>query len=599
MKKLVILTVIVLLCFQTSLAQKFEIQKVEANTFNLEASISPRLSLNGEPCALVIFEVTSPNAKFQGNIVGDISYETGEYRVFVSPGTKEIKVLHDRLTPLKIYFPDYKIASLDSKQVYTVSLILPFDKGSSISDGNRLEYLYQFRDEKTGYIGLKNPLDEIVVEAKYEGVELFNDDGYIVVVQNDKVGIINLYGKTLLPCEYDMPITPCDSLVVCSKNDKWGIVDYHNNILLPFDYENISVYGGSHNNQVMSLKKGGKYSIAKMSDFKPSTAYLFDKIEAGRMLFDNGIVAIENPHQSKLFAVKVNDKWGFINEQGIIVIKPQYEEGEDYRNRIFVNGTAAVCKNGKYGIINEKGEVVAPFKFNRIFMQLNDAPNVYYFAIDNEGYEIFSTLGEKITKRHYQELDLCSDGMTSFKENGKCGVIDLSTGEDIVPAIYDEVHSYGFGEGKVMVKKNEKWGCINRNGSEVFGFHYDDVYGYSNGIARVKKDGKWGLIKSNGLYLIPCEYQEVTYMGDDRLAGIRKDDGKWALVNLKGIIVTPFIYDDVHYHSIKKEGQFLRGVRKDGKYGCVDYRGEEVIPCVYHEDEIEGQIEKYIRERSI
>ena len=297
--------------------------------------------------------------------------------------------------------------------------------------------------------------------------------------------------------------------------------------------------------------------------------------------------------------MKINDKWGFIDEEAKYVIKPQFDDGEDYRNRIIVNGTVAVCKDGKYGIINDLGETIVPFKYERIFMQLNDAPDIYYFAKDDEGYEIFTTQGIKITHRHYEEISFCEEGMAPYKENGKYGVIDLKTGQHVFDAIYDDVHSYGFGENKIMVQKNGKWGCVDRHGNEVFGFYYDDVYGFSNGIARVKKDDKWGLIKTNGLLLVDCKYSNVTYMGQDRLAGLRNEHGKWALVNLKGVIVTDFEYDDINYDCFKLGDFTARLVEKDGKKGFVDFKGKEIIPCLYHNEEIESMLYKYLKDNNI
>lgn len=597
MKRNILLYILFTICHISTIAQQFQVERVEACPMDLTASVHRRTDLNNDACALVKFEIASPNAKFEGNVVGDISYEAGQYLVYVSKGTKLLKVLHENLLPLSINFGDYGIKSLESSYTYVVTLTIPLKEMPQKSDGARTKYVYTFRDEVTGYYGLKNALDEIVVDAIYEGTELYNDDGYIVVVRNDKVGIINSYGKQLLPCEYDFGMNLGEKLISCARNGEWGIVDYENNIKVPFEYEDIDIYGGSHESRIAGLKKNDKYALFDLENFHPKSDFIFDKIESGRLLYDNGIIMVYNPAQSKLFAVKKGGKWGFVNEKCDYVIAPQFDD-VDYRNRIFVNGTAAVCKNGKFGIIDESGRTIAPFKYSEIYMTLNNAPNIFYCALDNEGYEIYSTSGDKITHRHYQELGACEDDMASFKENDKYGVIELKNGKEIIPAVYDDVHSYGFGEGKVMVKKDGKWGCINKDGTEVFGCYYDDVYGYSNGACRVKKDGKWGMKNSRGGMLVDCKYDEVTYMGKDRLAGVRID-GKWALVNILGKIVTPFQFDDVAYGVFERNGFTARKVRMTGKYGYVDFRGTIIIPCEYDENEAGSQLEKYIREMGI
>lgn len=55
-----------------------------------------------------------------------------------------------------------------------------------------------------------------------------------------------------------------------------------------------------------------------------------------------------------------------------------------------------------------------------------------------------------------------------------------------------------------------------------------------------------------------------------------KKDGKWGYKNKKGEIVIPFIYDWVDLFS---EGR--AGVKKDGKYGYIDLDGNIVIPLIY------------------
>lgn len=64
-------------------------------------------------------------------------------------------------------------------------------------------------------------------------------------------------------------------------------------------------------------------------------------------------------------AVRVKDKWGFIDKTGRIVIRPQFDEVEDFGP----DGIAAVGKAFeddvyKYGFINRKGQIIIDFKFD-------------------------------------------------------------------------------------------------------------------------------------------------------------------------------------------------------------------------------------------
>jgi hypothetical protein len=94
-----------------------------------------------------------------------------------------------------------------------------------------------------------------------------------------------------------------------------------------------------------------------------------------------------------LSKVQKNGKIGYVNKEGVEVIKPQYEEGLSFQEGYtavregskwryldstgktitpaiydealsFTNGLAAASKNNLYGYINTSGEVMIPFEFS-------------------------------------------------------------------------------------------------------------------------------------------------------------------------------------------------------------------------------------------
>lgn len=54
-----------------------------------------------------------------------------------------------------------------------------------------------------------------------------------------------------------------------------------------------------------------------------------------------------------------NKDWGYINQKGILVIEPKFEDAEP-----FSEGLAAVKVNKKWGYINNKGQLVINAQFN-------------------------------------------------------------------------------------------------------------------------------------------------------------------------------------------------------------------------------------------
>ena len=58
--------------------------------------------------------------------------------------------------------------------------------------------------------------------------------------------------------------------------------------------------------------------------------------------------------QKGLPRVELNDKWGFINKKGEMIIQPIYNDVDD-----FYNGTAKVTLDGKRAEIDMQGNIIS------------------------------------------------------------------------------------------------------------------------------------------------------------------------------------------------------------------------------------------------
>ena len=101
-----------------------------------------------------------------------------------------------------------------------------------------------------------------------------------------------------------------------------------------------------------------------------------------------------------------NNKYNFINKNGNIISKKEYEEASDFNE----NGYAIVSNDKTYGVIDTSGKEVINLKYDNI-----------KFIDDTLFNSIYKTTG--------QELFI-------FKENNKYGIIN-SDGKIVVKAIYD------------------------------------------------------------------------------------------------------------------------------------------------------------------
>jgi len=101
---------------------------MELVPLDVSASRHVRTDLNGDACALV--KVSLPEgAVFEGNVIAPSEYRTGEYWVYMVPGSRQLMVKHPSAKPLYVEFADYGVEPLLSKATYRLDVTMPAASG--------------------------------------------------------------------------------------------------------------------------------------------------------------------------------------------------------------------------------------------------------------------------------------------------------------------------------------------------------------------------------------------------------------------------------------------------------------------------------------
>jgi hypothetical protein len=69
----------------------------------------------------------------------------------------------------------------------------------------------------------------------------FLENGKIVLIKNDKWGVIDFKGKTLVDFNYDFLSVTSDGYAVVKVNDRFGVVDLKGRPIIPIVYEEIKL----------------------------------------------------------------------------------------------------------------------------------------------------------------------------------------------------------------------------------------------------------------------------------------------------------------------------------------------------------------------
>lgn len=252
--------------------------------------------------------------------------------------------------------------------------------------------------------------------------------------------------------------------------------------------------------------------------------------------------------------VKLNGKYGYIDDAGKEITPIQYDYAED-----FFDTVAFIQVGDKYGLVNMAGEEITPIKYTSLPIFWSGVAIV----TDGKHYGVINRKGEEITSLKYSWIDSFQEGYAVVTKRydsdySAKGYIDLS-GNEITPTQYITAkrfkegmalvelmkgrytfidttgknipRSYDYASefcnGFAIVKNSIGYGFINKAGDEITRLTYDrcedfDEYGYG----RVKSGGYWGYIDTTGVEVINPTYKYVYSFDQDRLAYVVLTDDR-------------------------------------------------------------------------
>lgn len=154
------LTIILsLVCAISIQAQTLDVKSFAVKANDITARTQPRQDINGKDCALVKVQLAAPNAVFEGNVIGNVAYNTSEYLVYMAQGSKKLTVKLEGYLPLEVSFQDYDIGPLEPKTVYQLTI-------SGVMSGREQEPVRT----KTGWI---------ILDSEPSGASVYINDEFV------------------------------------------------------------------------------------------------------------------------------------------------------------------------------------------------------------------------------------------------------------------------------------------------------------------------------------------------------------------------------------------------------------------------------------
>lgn len=230
--------------------------------------------------------------------------------------------------------------------------------------------------------------------------------------------------------------------------------------------------------------------------------------------------------------------WGFINEDGKIVIEPQFEDAH-----FFSEGLCPVSNSeNKWGYIKENGKLVINFQFDFATPFTNGKAKVK----SKDFYGLIETSGNFIIKPIYD--DVYPDGdLIAFAKDKKYGWLEVSGKTHINPQ-FDMIRLFNNNK-RTSVQIDDKWGIIDNNGNYIVKPQYDEAMQINDKIGYVKTNNKYRLIDSEGNFIDTTEYEEIL-RENYQLFSVKNDH-----LDMKNIIKHMNLYnpEGLHFSSTYNE----------------------------------------------
>ena len=264
-----------------------------------------------------------------------------------------------------------------------------WDEYMLVKEQDKYRFVYA-----SGSYAFKNSFDE---------ADLFIDD-YAAVKNNGEWYFIDKDGDKYINCKgtYDKVYSFSEGYAVVVKDGKYGYIDMEGN-----EYHIEYDYASKLYNNVAAVKKGDKWFLINQNlelindnyyedvivnsvDICSRRAFLFAKKDGKYMLLDSSGNAITEPifDNAKLFglddnaAVEIDEKWGFVDTNGEIIIDCQYEDADS-----FSYGFAPVKIGGVYEYIYAEGGIMTKLELQNAMQLRGDG----YGVISNEkGYRVIT-----------------------------------------------------------------------------------------------------------------------------------------------------------------------------------------------------------------
>lgn len=317
---------------------------------------------------------------------------------------------------------------------------------------------------------------------------------------------------------------------------EWGYADLSGNLIIEAKYKKCigfsedglaAIYDGKIK-QFYFINTRGETLPTEVADFKLIEILLF-----GMKGFNDGFVA-----------VKIGEKWGFLNTDGKLAIPAVYD-----KVTIFNDGFAACQKGEKFYAVDGNA---AEYQVDVVgIVDLNDF-NEGLASFKTEGGQVgfVDGTGKVVIPAKFESAGDFRGGLAWAKvAGGTVGFIDKN-GAWVLEPKFEAAKNFDPETGLARVKNGDKWAYVNKTGDIL---NIKDAEGYDDfycGLAKGKRGGKFGFFDAKGDWVILPQFDGARDFKNGH-ASVRKGE-LWGIIDKTGKWVVEPKFEDIKDVEIVK-----------------------------------------------
>ena len=394
------------------------------------------------------------------------------------------------------------------------------------SDGSKRSVAGIIGYQEEGLWGLSTEKGKVVLSARYQDLVPAGQE-YIIASrpgrygEDKQFGLLTTKGDLLVPFSYS-GLELCGSILIAQKlvhnQTLFSLITKDNVPLLPFSYDYI--YPVS-DNLFGIVQPGGKIKLVNQKA-NQLLQYPVDSLA----LTEHGY-----------YLVIDEGKAGLVSSEGVPFITPSYKEIK------FDSAQVSALELNQWEFVDMEFQ---PFE-KRSFDDVREVGAGLYVVSIGERFWL-STAASFVHTRSYDAIEVRENGFFRVLRQGQEGLIN-GEGEEIIPAGFDSIYYESpfiytlnrrpgreewsvydtlgilktqykyqavrpFAGNRIAVKRNDRWGFIDRSGKEVVNCVFEDVASFKWRKSKVQFHGTFGVIDPYGSWIIYPGFEEINVLND-------------------------------------------------------------------------------------